>query len=107
MSGYTSRLEELRDNNCDCPCRRDVETWAADRIESLTSENTRLRMEWVSVEDDLPDEYQPVIAYFSDGSMGEAWIGYEKTWKCPGGTDYLTKPTHWIDFRSLPAPEDK
>lgn len=76
-------------------------------------------MEWISVKDRLPEQYEDVLIYFErSGCMAVAYLScpYASTdspelWKCAFGddcdgndcyVDCITTPSHWMPLPESP-----
>lgn len=56
-------------------------------------------MEWISVEDRLPDMYKSVIVCTARGTVEQGWLTVYGNWECAVGV-YSIQVTHW-----MPLPE--
>ena len=82
---------------------------AGNEIIRLRAELERVKAEWISVQDSLPEERAPVLVYRDFGGVKEILVRQriDVEWWCDENTDYfleIDEVTHW---KSLPAaPEE-
>ena len=59
-------------------------------------------MDWISVKDELPEEFEEVLCY-SDKNGGYIFLGYQGTDKtvwCKGGLMHCYNVTHWMPLEA-------
>ena len=79
-------------------------------MDSLDDCGTMAGMEWISVDERLPDDYGDVLCWYVDAATGEGHCGFgccepdpqtgEREWDIAGVFD---QPTHWMP---LPEPPE-
>ena len=106
--------EKIKD---DCECGKLVVKNALSLIKELTEENERLRAEWISVKDRLPDNYRSVLVVAEGTSISGGRIraigsygGGCWSMADADGTMRLTKymqyiVTHWKELPQIPKGE--
>lgn len=63
-------------------------------------------MEWIKVEDELPEKLSNVLVYGMDGMPYTAWAFYSSESRFVGRNEFYDNVTHWMPLPEPPPKEE-